>query len=255
VTAFFDALTFLTRVPLVRTRRAELSDVAAAQAWFVPVGLLIGLALLGVDRLCALALPPQSVAVVDVIALVVFTGALHLDGLADTSDGLLGAYDRERRLAIMRDTRAGTYAVVALVSVLALKWAGISALPGNARFEALVLTPAAARFAMLAVIATFPYARESGAGAGFHSAASPVPLIAGAAVSLAASVVLFGPAGVYVLLFATGCGLAVGATSNALVGGVTGDVYGAALEIAEACTFVFVAALAHHGWLDAWLFR
>ncbi|HEX5479309.1 MAG TPA: adenosylcobinamide-GDP ribazoletransferase, partial [Dehalococcoidia bacterium] len=170
MTAFFDALTFLTRVPLARTRRAELSDVAAAQAWFVPVGLLIGLALLGVDRLCALALPPQSVAVVDVIALVVFTGALHLDGLADTSDGLLGAYDRERRLAIMRDTRAGTYAVVALVSVLALKWAGISAVPGNARFEALVLTPAAARFAMLAVIATFPYARESGAGAGFHSA-------------------------------------------------------------------------------------
>ena len=255
MTAFFDALTFLTRVPLVRARRADLSDVAAAQAWFVPVGLLIGLALLGVDRLCALALPAQSVAVVDVLALAVFTGALHLDGLADTADGLLGGYDRERRLTIMRDTRAGTYAVVAIVAVLALKWAGIGALPGNARFEVLVLTPAAARFAMLAVIATYPYARESGVGAGFRDAATPVPLVAGAVISLGASVLLFGPAGVYVLLFAISCGLAVGAASTALVGGVTGDVYGAALEIAEACTFVFVAALAQHGWLGAWVLR
>ena len=176
----------------------------------MPVGLLLGLALLAVDRACTRALPAASVAVIDVIALIAFTGALHIDGLADAADGLVGGHDTESRLAIMRDPRAGTYAIVAIVSVFALKLAGIEGLPDGVRFEALVLTPAFARFAMLACIAVFPYARSEGMGLQVHAASSPGALFAGAVVALTAALVLLGPGGTYVLAFSTLCGLGVG---------------------------------------------
>ena len=248
------ALTFLTRLPIRRGAAPSLKDVAGSQAWFVPVGLLLGLALLAVDRVCTRALPVGSVAVIDVVALIAFTGGLHLDGLADSADGLIGGHDRESRLAIMRDPRAGVYAIVAIVSVFALKIAGIAGLPSDVRFEALVLTPAFARFAMLAGIAVFPYARPEGMGLQVHAASSPGALFAAAVVALTAALVLFGPQGTYVLAFSTLCGLAIGFVSTRLNGGLTGDVYGATVELTEAATFLFIAAFATRGWLDAWLF-
>jgi adenosylcobinamide-GDP ribazoletransferase len=269
VNRFLDALQFLTRVPVPAPLRRlaasvdrqpqrqnaapSMQDVAAAQAWFVAIGLLIGLALLGADRVFSRALPPASVAVLDVVVLVLITGALHLDGLADAADGLFGAHDRERRLTIMRDTHAGTYAIVAIVAVLAMKWAGIVGLPNGVRFEALILAPCLARFGMLAAVAAFPYARADGTGAGFHERASPIPLIAGAATALVAAVMLLGAEGTYLVALAAACALALGAVSTRIVGGLTGDVYGATVEIAEAALLLFIAAMAHRGWAHAWL--
>lgn len=248
----FAALEFLTIARFRRGSAADLTDVAAAQAWFPAVGLLIGLALLAVDRIAMRALPPASVDVLLVVSLAVITGALHLDGLADAADGLLGGQTPERRLAIMRDTHNGSFAVVAIVSVMALKWAGLTALPDEVRVEAIVLTPCLARFAMLVAIAAFPYARPDGMGAGFRTHAPRAAMFGGGAAVLAA-VALLGAGGAYGIACAAACALAIGWYATRLAGGVTGDVYGAAVEITEACVLLFLAVMAGRGWIDAWL--
>jgi len=251
---FLDAVEFLTRVRLRRTP-STLKEVAAAQGWFPLVGLLIGAALLGFDRLAQRALPAASVDVMLVVLLAGVTGGLHLDGLADAADGLLGGRDRPGRLAIMRDPHAGSFAIVAITGVLAMKWAGLAALPASVRFEALLLTPCLARFAMLLTSAAYPYARPEGMGAAFHARAWPVATVAGVATALVAAVALLGAGGLLVVTFAGACAVAAGTLARRAVGGMTGDLYGATVEASEALLLLFIAALANRGWLDAWLLR
>lgn len=246
MTAFLDALEFLTRVQ-VRRNAPNLVAVAHSQMWFPAIGLLIGVALLGIDRALTRVLPDVSIDVMLVAALALITGALHLDGLADGADGLFGAHERERRLEIMRDVHAGTYAIVAVVCVLALKWAGLVALPADVRLEAIVLAPCLARFTMVVAIAAFPYARASGMGASFRANAWPVAVLLGGAVTLAAAVALLGVDGVFVVGIAVACAAAIGSYAVRAVGGMTGDLYGAVVEVTEAVCFLAIAALAGAG--------
>jgi len=249
------ALAFLTRLPLPFRKDIALEDIARSQLWFPAVGLLIGAILVGIDRLAGRALPDPSVDVIIVVALAAITGALHLDGLADAADGLIGGHTPARRLEIMRDVHAGTYAIVAVVCVLALKWGGLAALPANVRGETLLLVPCLARFAMLVAIAGFPYARPEGVGAGFHERAWPVATVIGAATALTASIALLGPGGLYPVAAAIAVALLCGVTATRLAGGMTGDLYGATVEIAEAALVLFIAAFANKTWIDAWLLR
>lgn len=247
------AVEFLTRVRVRRGAAASLDEIAASQAWFPAVGLLIGAALLAIDRVAMRALPRQPVDVLLVVALAAITGALHLDGLGDAADGLFGGQTAERRLAIMRDPRAGTFAIVAVAGVLAMKWAGFDALPSAVRVEAIVLAPCLSRFAMLITTAAFPYARPQGMGAGFRAPARRAAVIGGATAAVAA-VALLGAGGLYALGFAAACGWGIGWYATRLCGGVTGDIYGASVEVSEAATLLFIAGLASHGWIDALLF-
>jgi adenosylcobinamide-GDP ribazoletransferase len=249
------ALEFLTRLRVRPTPPGDMRRVAAAQGWFPAVGFILGALLLGIDRLASRALPEPSVDVLLVVALAALTGGLHLDGLGDAADGMLGGRDRKQRLAIMRDVHAGTYAVIAIVGVLALKWAGLAAMPRAVRFEALLLVPCLARMAMVIGAAAFPYARNEGVGAAFHDAALPVPVIVAGTTAVAAAVVLLGAGGPIAAAFAVCCALAVGVYARQSIGGMTGDVYGATAEIAEAALFLLIAALATRGWVEPLLLR
>lgn len=253
MTSFLSALQFLTILRVRGELYARPAQIARSQAWFALIGLLLGVILLGIDRAASRALPDLTTAAILVVALAILTGALHLDGLADTADGLLGGRDRAHRLAIMRDVHAGTFAIVAIASVFILKWAGFASLPSSVRFEAIVLAPCLARFGMVVTIVAYPYARIEGLGADFHESAAPGSLVANAATALIASVALLGLGGVGVVAVAAAGGLAVGGISTRLLGGVTGDVYGAALEISEASLLLCIAALANRGWLEAWV--
>lgn len=252
MSGFLSALEFLTRFRVRRTPAGSMQRVAAAQTWFPVVGLVIGATLAGTWWLASRALPEASVAVIVVVALVAITGGLHLDGLADAADGLLGGETPERRLAIMRDVHAGTYAVLAVVGVLALKWAGIAALPVAVRTETLIIVPCVSRWSMLVAIAAFPYARTEGDGAAFRAAAWPLPVLAGGAIAAAATVALLGPAGILVVPVAGGFALAAGAWAARLARGLTGDIYGAIVETGEAALLLFIAAFATRGWIDGW---
>ena len=254
MTSCFAALEFLTILRLRRGPTALLREVARGLVWFPAVGLLLGALLLAFDRAASRALPLPSVDVLLVVGLAVLTGALHLDGLADAADGLFGGREPGQRLEIMRDVHAGTYAIVAVVCVLALKWAGLAALPSRVRFEALLLTPCIARAAMLVTIAMFPYARPAGLGVEFKAAALPWRAPAGMATAVVASIVLLGAGGVYLAAFACVVALAFGAFATRMADGMTGDLYGASIEITEAAVLLFIAAFAQRGWIDAFAF-
>jgi adenosylcobinamide-GDP ribazoletransferase len=247
------AAAFLTRLPVPGRNDFTIDDLARAQQWFPVVGLAIGAVLLVVDRIANRALPDPTVDMLVVVTLIVITGAMHLDGLADAADGLFGGATPERRLQIMHDVHAGTYAIVAIVSVLALKWSGLIAIPASVRVEALLLVPCLARFAMVLAIALFPYARDSGMGDRFREHSWPGPVSIAGAIALFAAIILLGPGGIALVLFAGACAALFGLLCMRLVGGMTGDLYGATVELTEAALFLFLAAMANRGWMEAWI--
>ena len=104
-----------------------------------------------------------------VVLLVVLTRALHLDGFMDTCDALLGGFDRERRLAILRDPHVGAFAVIGVVCLLLIKVSALLGLPivGADRLPILLLFPCLSRWAMLLTMELYPYARVSGLGSAF----------------------------------------------------------------------------------------
>ena len=144
------AISFLTILPVIDQRRASEETVAASFAWFPIVGLLIGVALAGEDWLLAHVFAQVIRSVLIVISLTVVTGAVHLDGLADTADALGAGRDRDRALDILRDSRVGTFGASAIFFDLTLKILALSTLAGNRRYAALIVAPMLARWAMLA---------------------------------------------------------------------------------------------------------
>lgn len=168
---FLSAIQFLTIIPL---GRREPFDARSALPFFPLCGLLIGSILIGIHAIAGLWWPGPVVAVLDVVGLAVLTGALHLDGLADTADGLYGQRAPEQALAIMKDSRIGAMGMVSVVCCLAAKWAGVAHLVANDQIW-LLLVPAYARSAVLFGIKALPYGRPGG-GTGHAFFQSPIQL-------------------------------------------------------------------------------
>lgn len=249
------AVEFLTAVRLRRWRPVAAEALAQAQAFYPLVGLGLDAGLVLLDWALRDVLPAGALAVVLVATLTAATRGLHLDGLADTFDGLLGGHDAAQRLEIMRDSRLGSFGATALVLVLLLKWSAIAGLAAPLRRPGLLLAPALARYAMVVATAAVPYARPEGLGAGYHAAARGAPLVIAAAIGAASSVALFGPMGLTLLALATLVALAMARWAETRVGGSTGDVYGAVCELTEAALLLSVAAAQAHDWLRPWLLR
>jgi adenosylcobinamide-GDP ribazoletransferase len=169
------------------------------------------------------------------------TGAFHLDGLGDTADGLYGHWDRARALEIMKDSRIGTMALVAVVVCLAVKAVGIAGLEQD-RWLVLLLVPAYARGAMVFGIRGLPYGR-SAEGTGHDLFATPLTTasFAGLIPVVLLSFLLGGRALVLILTFVTVVFLTL-AFYRRKMGCITGDMLGALTEITEAVLFLVMAA-------------
>jgi adenosylcobinamide-GDP ribazoletransferase len=166
------------------------------------------------------------------IANVLVTGGLHLDGLADTADGLAGGRDRERALAVMKDSRVGALGVVWLAIDLISRFALVTLLHSRVRLAWLLLAPVAGRLAQAIAIVSHRYARESGTGRAFAAYARPIHLVPASLISVLACL----PTGVHSLMWlaiATLVGALFAAWLARRLGGLTGDTYGAISEIAE----------------------
>jgi adenosylcobinamide-GDP ribazoletransferase len=136
-------------------------DARAALPFFPVCGLGIGVALVVIDALASLLWTKPVVAMIDVVALAGITGALHLDGLADTADGLYGRREPEKVLSIMKDSRVGAMGLVAVVCCLALKWVAIAHIFAHYKIW-LFIVPAYARAAVLFGTRFLPYGRPGG---------------------------------------------------------------------------------------------
>jgi len=231
------AIEFITIVP---AGASDHFDAVGMVPWFPVVGLLLGVALAAFDQVVGRLWNAQTAAVLDVVFMAVVTGALHLDGLADTADGLCSHRPREQILEIMKDSRIGAMGVVALCTVIALKWAGISGL-GSHRGLLLVLVPAYARGGILFAMRWLEYGRPAGGtGQPFFARklgwrafwALPATML----ISVGLGPMAFGLNAGFVLLVAV-----VIFYYKRRLGSVTGDMLGALTEILEAGLFLIAS--------------
>jgi adenosylcobinamide-GDP ribazoletransferase len=235
------AVQFLTRFPaLVEDVTGE--DLGRSIPFFPLAGALLGAALAALAAAISGRLAAALGAVLLVAAHAFLTGGLHLDGLADLFDGLSGgAGDRARTLAIMKDSRIGAHGATALVLALLLKTAALVTLLGRRDLFALLAFPAVARFAVVPLVVWLPYARPEGLGKPFHGGGRGwhVPVAAVFAATAAAGM------GLHAVLPVAAALLAAGAAALAMhrrLGGLTGDVYGACIELAEVGFLLAAAA-------------
>ncbi len=244
MTPFLIALQFLTRIP-VRADLAMTPQMLGRSVLFYPlVGGLLGVLLWGVAALGSMA-SAQFAAALVLIAWVLLTGALHLDGLADSADAWVGGYgDRERTLAIMKDPYCGPAGVAAVVLILLLKYAALVTLfEAGAGGVALLVAVMLARGAMIALLGQTPYARANGIGAqhAWH-------LPAGEAKWVLLLMALFlallgGAAAIVVMLVMAGLFYGLRRMMIKRLGGTTGDTCGAMVELMEAASLGLFALL------------
>jgi len=230
------AIGFLTRIPVP----AAVFDDAGARVRSLPWYPLVGLLLGGLLYLLAWAIhgwPPLLSAAVTLAAWVALTGALHLDGLADSADAWVGGIgDRVRTLAIMKDPNCGPMGVTAVVLTLLLKFAALASAPA---WPGLLLAPLLARAALVAAFLAVPYVRAGGLGEGL--AGSSRAIDAGVLVLVAAGCFCAGLRGVVSLIVAI---LLLALWRRACLqrlGGMTGDTCGALVELTEAAVLIAAA--------------
>ena len=214
-----------------------------ARAYFPLVGLALGAILAGLDFAARQALPLPVVGAVLVIALLVMTRAIHTEGFLDCCDALFGGYTPERRLEILRDSHIGAFAAVGGAALILLKWTLLVGIPDEIRAGMLALFPCLSRLGMLSTMAAFAYVREEGMGAAFQKGASRWQVAFGLISAAAAGALLLGAVGVLLLVAAVGASLALGRWIRGLLGGMTGDAYGAVNEIAEVAVMMLGIAI------------
>jgi len=240
------AFQFLTLLPIKRSFSAE--QVGRSTVYFPVVGLLIGLVLAGLSYGLSLILPEAVVNVLLVAALALMSGGLHLDGLADTMDGLAGHRTPEQRLEIMRDSRIGGFGAIGLAIFLLIEYVLLNNLPNDEKLFALILAPALSRWAMVNAIFVYPYARPAGLGKAFKDAVNWRQFALATLIALILTLVFFRLAGLVILagmwIIIT---LLAGYFKHQLKG-LTGDTYGAINEAAVASVFLVVIVLAHNHW-------
>lgn len=242
--AVAGALSFLTLVPAARILALDARDVARGTPLFPLVGAGVG-ALAGAVALALHPwLPAFTAAGLAVAFTVLFTGAMHVDALADTFDAA-GGRSRDRALEIMRDSRLGTFGVSALALDLLLKVGAVAALlvRGGA-LPALIAAGALSRASSLPLAALLPYPR---AGAGPGSVLTGVPrFVAAVAVVVGVVIAVAAVQSDAVWLVATTAGIAIGLglLYRSWLGGATGDCLGAVTEVCETIVLVVAAGLA-----------
>ncbi len=230
------AISFLTRMPVPGAARFDGDDVAGSAGWFPLVGLLLG----GIYCLAAWLLrnhlPVGVIAVLLILLDVLFTGALHFDGLADSADGFGGGRDIEDTLRIMRDHLIGSYGGVALVLVVVLKvTAYVAVLNQDGWISVLILVPALGRWSILLLTASLPYARPSPSaiqGMGKFSLFFATGLMMGA-ILVARSVRGGMAMGVVIVVSAL-----FGFYCKRRIKGITGDTLGANLQLCESAALL-----------------
>ncbi|MCM2561387.1 adenosylcobinamide-GDP ribazoletransferase [Lutimaribacter sp. EGI FJ00015] len=228
------AIGLLTRLPV--RLHDDITARGARAAWAYPLAGAVVAGLAGVLGWAALALglTPALAAGLALAALIVVTGALHEDGLADCADGFWGGWTRDRRLEIMKDSRIGAYGVLALVLGVGLRWAALTALFAKGWVVApLIIAAMGSRAAMPALMAALPHARDTGLS---HQVGRPDARAATVALALGLlAAVLLG--GLATAFWATAAALlsalAVARLARARIGGQTGDVLGATQQCCE----------------------
>ena len=250
-TEIVAAVRFLSIVPLpgpphrfeTRSANDTTPKLHLGSAYFPFVGFLLATLLYLVQLLFGLLLPRLAQAAILVVALVVLTGGLHLDGLMDTCDGLFGGRTRERRLEILRDSRVGSFGVLGGVCMLLLKFALFASLQPRVLSLAFFIVLPCSRWTMVLVLRTFPSARPEGLGATFRQSVTLLKLIIAAITALVLAFIVGHGVGVLLWCVVSCIALLIGTWATRLIGGLTGDIYGAIAECSEVVALLLLVSM------------
>ncbi|KUO49760.1 MAG: hypothetical protein APF76_00500 [Desulfitibacter sp. BRH_c19] len=241
MSSFLLAFSFLTIIPAYGSRVAGEKDMANSLYFYPLVGLLIGgfLALMAyASDVLSLGLGGDALIVV---IWIILTGGLHMDGVMDSADGLFSGRDRERKLEILKDSRVGAMGVIALGAVLLLKFSFLVSLPFEHKLWALFLAPAVGRTAMVYSVLYFPYARSKpGLGKCFGENVGRKKFYGAAAITLVAAFMVAGSTGVTLVLTSLLIAAIIAKWFAWILGGQTGDTYGALCEVLETIFLILI---------------
>jgi adenosylcobinamide-GDP ribazoletransferase len=229
------AAQFLTRVPLSR-RVVEAGELSRAVAWFPVIGALVGTGVAGVVYFAAPLLGTDVAIVAGLIFGALVTGAFHEDALADACDGLGGGTTRARALEIMRDSRVGSYGVVALVLLYAARFALFRTLGPAALLLAYPAASSLGRGSIVAVLGLLPSAREEGMGSHVARSLGRVTIAIGLATPAVIAVLLCGRAALPLVVVAIAANVLAAVYLRHRLGGATGDCAGAVNVVVEVLT-------------------
>lgn len=245
---FLTAVMFLTRVPMPGSYQYQPHYLQASARYFPVVGLLVGALGGAVYLLFAGVLPDLIAILLSIAATLLVTGAFHEDGFADSCDGFGGGLDAQQVLTIMKDSRVGSYALVGLMLLLAIKVSALYSLPREAVFVALLAGHSISRFVSVSFLTSHQYVRdEQGKSKPLASAMSSADLTFSAVTLLPVLVLLWFYVGLVAIVW-----LAVilyflkwssGRYFVKRIGGFTGDCLGAVQQLAEVVVYLTLVAL------------
>jgi adenosylcobinamide-GDP ribazoletransferase len=234
-----QALGFLTIYPSRASDTWTPETLGSSMVYYPLVGLFIGLALWTLYVLLSTLFPTSVACVLLLGGLAVMTGGLHIDGLADTIDGLSGGYSREETLHIFKDPYVGTMAVVGVMLILLVKYASLSVLPADAMFPSLVLMATLSRFSMVQLACFSPYARASGGlGEPFVRGIKQEHFLTTTLLTIGIALLCSGIRGFMIWLLVSLATLGYQTYFRRRLRGITGDVLGATNEANEALVLI-----------------
>ena len=236
----------MTVIPIKWKENEDLKQVAHSISFFPVVGLIIGFTNYGLFYLSNLIFSSFFTSVLIVIWWIFITGGLHLDGLADTADGVWGGTTKERRLEIMKDSRTGVFGVLTLISFLLLKIAILNEFftYNISESPALLITaPVLGRWISVFSIFYFKSARKDGLGNFFKENISWKELLLSLILTLLFVFYFTGPGGLITLFIITILSVPVSLFFSSKLGGLTGDVYGTLCESSELFSLIFIFIL------------
>lgn len=237
--SFVAALQFLTLCPWPERPERSAEEVGRSAMFFPVIGLLLGTILALVHCLLRPFATPGMSGVALVALMVVLTRGFHVDGLADTFDGLGAGGDRERILLVMGDSRTGVFGVVAVVLVILLKAQAISSMADQI-WRALLCAPLLSRWAMV-LLAYRSKPAKAGLGSVWISTMEPKHFLFATAVALILSAAILQLAGLLMMLWVALFTSAWKRYLHHRLDGVTGDTFGAVGELSEASVLFLLA--------------
>jgi adenosylcobinamide-GDP ribazoletransferase len=239
VKLFFGAVAFLTRLPVTQKMQCEPDALSSAAVFFPVVGLLVSAGAIILNHVFSRFVPRDAVLVIVLVFLVVITGGLHEDALADAADGFGGGWGKDQILSIMRDSRVGSFGALAIALALLARFVFLSSIPPGRFDHYLVAGQVASRWTALPLAFFLPPARvQSGQGGRVAGKITPFTLVAGTLLTAAILGFALGTKALWVGLAAVVVTAASGAFYQVRIGGITGDCLGATNQIAEAAIYL-----------------
>ena len=254
---FLLALKFLTIIRLPGQKQIDPLQLGRSTVYFPLVGLVIGLILAGLAWIFQAIMPVFIGSALLVAAGIFLTGGMHIDGFIDTCDGIGGQKPVEERWRIMHEGRVGAFGVAGAILLLLVKFAALMSIPRGLIIPAVIIMPVVSRWAMVFVIAAFPYARPQGMGKVFKENTKWSAFWLGAFFTIIISMLaafLFGIALFYfvvplIMLVILLIAYFYASYLKGKFGGLTGDCYGAVNEVAEACVLILISIAAFNNWM------